>query len=316
MFSEMFTLSMVFAFLTAFAERFFPQIKFLPDWMLTTMGSQDIFTVGEVAKARIGGLFSHSMLGDATAIAFVLQIYLAVRYRGRPFLRAYHWLVALIAIYVVSLTRNRGSLLVLVAGSAYFLWIYRREFRWPRAFAGIGLLFGLLLFGEITSARFQGDIGLLGRTFSTYLERGIPDTRVAIWTGLARVLFERPFLGYGPYFSLKLLGLKVHWPHNAFLFYWFTTGITGVVVFVILIVRILKRSWVGRGLDICRTPLSRGLAAVFHVGVVQFLLGQLRSDHQRGDVFVFLMWILFGLAIAARQVWDDQRRATPTTRPA
>lgn len=312
LFAEMFTLSMVFAFITAFAERFFPTVKFLPNWLLTTFGSQDIFAPGEIAKERVGGLFSHAMLGDATAITFILQVYLATRYKGRPFARAYHWLLALVSLYVISLTRNRGSLLVLMAGSMYFLWIFSKEFKWRRAFAGLIIGTGLLFFGEVTLARFTGDIGLLGRLASTYFQRGIPDTRIGVWTGIWRYLVEKPILGHGPYFSLRAgaLGLQVRWPHNTFLFYWFTTGLIGVIVFAILVFRVLRHTWVGRGLDIGRISRAQGLTAVFHIAAVQFMLGQLRSDHQRGDVFVFLMWIVFAMGIAARQVWDDSRRAS------
>ncbi|MBD3236971.1 MAG: hypothetical protein GF330_09725 [Candidatus Eisenbacteria bacterium] len=309
-FAEMFTISMVIVFFAAFAERFFPQVRFLPSWMLTAFGSQDIFAEG--GKGRVGGLFTHAMLGDATAIAFIVQIYLAIRYRHKPWARAYHWLLALVALYVVSLTRNRGSLLVLMAGSAYFLFIFNRELNWRRVLMGTIVGLALLYFGEVTLARFEGDIGLLGRLAGTYFERGIPDTRVGVWTGIWSFLVERPILGHGPYFSLRYgpLGLSVHWPHNTFLFYWFTTGILGLIAFVVIVLRVFKRTWVGRGLDVCRTPLSRGLTAVFHIAAVQFMLGQLRSDHQRGDVFVFLMWIIFAFGVMARQVWEERKRAT------
>jgi len=308
-FAEMFTASMAFVFLTAFAERFFPHVRFLPQWMLTAFGSSDLFAAREVAEGRVGGLFSHAMLGDATAITFILQVYLATRYRHRWAARAYHWTMALLSIYVVSLTRNRGSLVLLMLGSAYFLFIFRREIKLRRVLAGGLIGIALLFFAEITLERFHGDVGLLGRLLQTHIERGIPDTRVGVWTGIWRMLLEKPILGHGPYFSLRAgaLGLRVLYPHNTLLFYWFTSGLVGVIVFLVLVARVFRRTWVGHGLDIGRASLSRGLTAVFHIAAVMFMLGQMRTDHQRGDVFVFFMWLLFGFGVMARQIWEDRR---------
>jgi O-antigen ligase len=310
-FAEMFTISVVFVFLSAFAQRFFPDVRFLPKWLLTSLGSQDLFFAREVGHGRVGGLFTHVMLGDTTAIACVLQVYLAIRYKARPLLRLYHWLLVLVCLYVVSLTQNRGSLLLMMAGSVYFLFLFSGELNWRRALVGLGVFVGLLYVGEVTLTRFEGDVTLLARLSGTYFERGIPDTRVGVWRQVWDLVMEKPILGHGPYYSLRVgaLGRHVYWPHSAYLYYWFTTGVVGLVVFLVLIARVLKRTWAGRGLTVGGVSLSRGLTAVFHIAVLQFILGQLRSDHQRGDVFVFLMWIIFAFGVMARQLWEEEKRS-------
>jgi hypothetical protein len=42
------------------------------------------------------------------------------------------------------------------------------------------------------------------------------------------------------------------------------------------------------------------------VQVVQFAMAQLRDEHQRGNVYIYIMWILFGLAVASQRIWREE----------
>jgi O-antigen ligase len=217
--------------------------------------------------------------------------------------------MAALAVYVVSLTGNRGALIALMIGMAYFLWMFRRELSWKRALIGLTVFLGLMVVGEKTLGRFQGNITLLTRLAGTYIERGVPDTRRAAWGYVWQRISERPILGHGPYYPLSLIapGQKAVWPHNAYLFYFFSIGLVGLPTFLFLLGRVLKRTWDRGGFRIGDAPLSRGLMVVCHVGVVQFIAAQLRTDHQRGDVYIFFMWILFALGVLSREVWNQSR---------
>jgi O-antigen ligase len=175
--------------------------------------------------------------------------------------------------------------------------VFRREFSWKRVFIGLIAFLGLMLIGEKTLGRFEGNITLLTRVAGTYIERGIPDTRRVAWTYVWDRIMERPILGHGP--------------HNAFLFYFFSIGLVGLPTYLYLVWRVLRRTWDRGGFRIGEAPFSRGMMAVCHVGVVQFLIGQLRTDHQRGDVYIFFMWILFALGILASEVWRASGDAGP-----
>jgi len=302
------TVSAIVLYFAAFMQRFAPGVAFLPRWYLSPLGSPDVFAAA--AQQRIGGVLTHALMGDFAAVICVVQIYLAIRARGTPLWRALHWVLVAVSIYVVSLTGNRGALIALVAGLLLFGWVFRREITAPRILVGLIALFGVLMLGERTLGRFEGNITLLTRMFDTYVERGIPDTRRQSWSYVWQRIADRPWLGHGPFYPLEGLSLsgKAAWPHNAFLFYFFSIGLVGLPTYLFLVGRVLKRTWVGHGLEVGRASFARGFAAVMHIAVVQFLIGQLRTDHQRADVFVYLMWILFALGILAREVWEDEKR--------
>jgi O-antigen ligase len=307
--TRMLTISAGLIYFTGFMERFAPGVAFLPRWYLAALGAGDVFAADE-AHQRIGGVLTHALMGDFAAVTCVMQIYLAIRARGRVLWRIAHWILAALSIYVISLTGNRGALIALVAGLALFIWIFRREITWGRILLMLIAVFGVLMIGEQTLNRFEGNITLLTRTVNTYIDRGIPDTRRQAWGYVWQKIAEKPFLGHGPYYPVGQLSLsgKAAWPHNAYLFYFFSIGIVGLPTFLFLVGRVLKRTWAGHGLSIGRISLAQGLTAVMNIAIVQFLIGQLRTDHQRANVYVFLMWILFGLGILAREVWEGEKR--------
>jgi O-antigen ligase len=311
---ELFTLGMMLVYFSAFMERFFPHVRWLPEWYLGVLGGKGLFAGRTVF--RVGGVFTHPMLADTTAANALLQLFLVLHFKHRPWLRLYHLVVLLLSVYVVSMTSNRGGLLLLLGGGVYFLWVFSRELSWKRAFVGLLLVMALLLIGEMSLRGYEGNVTLLARMAETHVERGVPDTRQGTWAYIWGRIMERPFFGHGPFFNIQGFegAQKALWPHNAYLYYLFTIGLVGLPTYLVLAGRLLKRTWVGRGLAAGEIPLARGLAAVFHMGALQFLLGQLRTDHQRPDPFAYYMWILFGLGILAREVWEDQKRVAAARR--
>lgn len=307
---EMLTIGMVWVCFTAFMEQFLPNVKYLPEWYLSVTRAEYLFAD---LGGRAGGIFrSHDMLSDTMAVMSILQIYLASYYRHRPWLRAYHWCLAILFVYTIPLTGNRGGLAALVAGLFYFLFVYYREVSLKRIFIGLLILSLVLLIGEMT-ATYDVDATLLVRVIETRFERGIPDTRLVVWSLAWELIKEAPIFGHGPFFDVRdgLLGERIMWPHNAWLFYFYTTGLVGLSAFLFLCWRVVRKTWVGMGLKVAEISCARGLSATLHIGIVQFFVGQLRTDHQRGDVFAYFMWILFALGILARSLYDQERREEP-----
>ncbi len=305
--TEMFLLGLGTVFLSVMLQRHFPGLSWLPRGYLTALGARGLFATEAVA--RIGGVYTHALLSDATAIAFLLRIYLAVYYKHNRFMRYYHYAFALLSVYVLSLTGNRGGLLLLMGGLLYFLWIFRRQFTPFRVLVG-GIVLALLFVGsEYILFEFQGEGSLLGRLFRTQLVRGIPDTRVKAWNYIWDQIAASPWIGHGLVYRIgtEVEGLNPVWPHCAYFFYLQLTGVIGLTAFLIICWRVLRRTWVGHNFAIYSVPLSRGLTAVFHVGFLQFLAGQVRTDHQRTDLFVYVMWAIIALGIMCREVWERER---------
>ncbi|MCK4305276.1 MAG: O-antigen ligase family protein [Candidatus Eisenbacteria sp.] len=305
---EMFTISMMVVYFSSVMQRHFPGIVWLPQAFLAPIGGKGLFT--EVVTGRVGGIFTHALLGDSTAVMVILQIYLAIYYRQRPWMRAYHWFLAVASIYVLGLTGNRGGLMGFFLGLTYFLWLFSGEFSWRRFAIGATVIVGLFVLEEAILTHYAKNT-LLTRMFATRLEGGIPETRRHVWTYIWDRILENPVFGHGPYFEIGtyLKGERAAWPHNAYIYYVYTIGLVGLPAYLYLAGRVLQRTWVGRGFSVGDIPVERGLSAMFHIAAVQFLFGQLRTDHQRGDVFIYFMWIIFSLGLLAREVWDQQKSA-------
>ncbi|MCK4414196.1 MAG: O-antigen ligase family protein [Candidatus Eisenbacteria sp.] len=306
--SRMFTVSIAFLYFTAFMERFAPGLEFIPQWYVTALGAEQLFAEG--VRHRIGGVLTHALMGDLAAIGCVHQMYLAIRAKGKPLWRIGHWFLVLVSVYIVSLTGNRGALIAMLGGLFYFFWIFGGEISLKRVLVGLTIFFALLMVGEKTLGRFEGNVTLLTRMAGTYVERGVPDTRRQAWAYAWDLIRERPFLGHGPYFGHEEAspGGKAVWPHNAFLYYFFSIGLVGLPCYLLLLWRVWRRTWAGKRLKVGGISLARGLTAVWHIALVQFIIGQMRTDHQRGDVYVYLMWIIFAFGILARELWEEERR--------
>ncbi len=307
---QMLTIGMVWVCFTAFMEQFFPNVRYMPEWYLSVARAEYMFVE---LGGRAGGIFrSHGMLSDTAAVTAIVQLYLALHYRHRPWLRVYHWGVAFLCVYTIPLTGNRGGLILLIAGLLYFLLVFHKELSPKRILFAFLALAMLIQIGEMT-ATYAVDPALLARMVQTRFERGIPDTRQVVWSHVWGLVTEKPILGHGPHFHVTSgpLSQRILWPHNAYLFYFYTTGIVGMSAFLFLCWRVMRKTWMGIGLQVHKISCAQGLAATFHIAIAQFLLGQMRTDHQRGDVFAYFMWILFSLGILARQIYVRERRERP-----
>jgi hypothetical protein len=146
------------------------------------------------------------------------------------------------------------------------------------------------------------------RLVETQTIRGAPENRVEIWQATLEEIPNHLWLGHGPYYNL-LGGIKQGgraWPHSAYLMYLWTTGIVGLVIFLWILFSVIIRSYPGHKLRLGTIPFARGALVVLHIQVIQFALAQLRDEHQRGNVYVYIMWILFGLAVAAKRIWREE----------
>ena len=305
--AEMFCISMTIVYFTAYMEANHPNITYLPRGYVGGLAAKGLFA-GE-GGIRQAGLFTHAMLADIAATMTLLHLYLALYLKDRRWLRGYHWIMVAISIYMITLSGNRGGLILLFVGLLYFLWTFSKAVTPIRAVTGFFVLAALFILSEAFLYQFQGEGSLIYRMSQTQFYRGIPDTRRTVWAYIWQRIMERPWLGHGVT-SDPATFIEHHrasWPHNAYLYYFFTVGIGGVIVFLLLIWQVLKRTYVGHRLPVGSASFSRGMAAVFHIGALQFFIGQLRTDHQRGNGLAFLMWIIIALGLLAREIWEDEK---------
>lgn len=301
-----------FVNVTALVEHFFA-IEVIPEWFL--------HRAGQTRNAiRVGGIFGfHGLLADFNAIVFYLQIFMGMRARGRG-AKAYYYGLALVGLYVVTLTVNRGGAVAWALGGIYFLFLMRRQLDWVRlAVLAPAVVAAYFLYQTVVSLG-TGRLLLFARLAGTQIERGIPDTRVHAWTLIFRRIPEHIVVGHGPYYELGGVGEEAFvYPHSAYLFYLYTTGILGLSVWLWILGKLVWQSFPGFSADFRRWPLARAAQALLHVQILMFAAAQVRDEHQRGNVYLYVMWILFGLAAVSGRLVREQRargRAAEGRRPA
>ena len=291
--------------ITGVMEYFLPTVRLIPDWFIAAGPTGKRLAEG----GRVGGVFGvHALLADFCAITFTLQAYLFIRAKS-AWGRAFYALLMFASVFQIFVTANRGGFVIWVVAVVYLLWIGRGALTARRVIVALPLVLAAAILIEIVSARYGRVITLFWRLATTQFERGVPETRVQVWSGVMKEIPQHIWIGHGPFYDLRggigVLGRQ--WPHSAYLMYLWTTGILGLAVFLWILAKTLVKSYPGSKLKLGRVSFAHGAMAVAHVQVLQFALAQIRDEHQRGNVYPFLMWGLIGFAVAARRIVDEQR---------
>ncbi len=291
--------------ITGVMEYFLPTIRLIPDWFIAAGPGGRRFAEG----GRVGGVFRfHGLLADFCAMMFIVQAYLFIRARSL-WIRCVMSALMAAGVFQIFATANRGGFIIWVIGFLYFVWLGRSALTVRRVVVGLPVVFIAAFLIDVATAEYGKVLTLWVRLVTTQFKSGIPDTRVEVWREILKEIPNHIWIGHGPFFNL--LGgkhaLGRQWPHSAFLMYLWTTGIVGLTVFMWILLKSIVRSFPGPKLHLGEVPFSRGALAVTHVLILQFALAQIRDEHQRGNVYVFMMWAFFGLAVAARRIWLGSR---------
>lgn len=292
------TVTTVLVFLTVLFEVFSPTKTIIPGWIGVS------YTYGTESALRRGGVVGgHDALADFCVLMFPMFLFRV--YRATTLPRRLFFIAAMILnLFCLVSTANRGGIVGIVVSFGYLLWLARAEFRIVRyTLAGIALVILLPVFDTYISTKTSG-ASLLARTLGTQVEHGLmPETRVTVWTGAWAAFKEHVFLGWGPWFDYKEIPL----PHNAFLWSLVTVGVIGTVPFAYLLIKLFRetaRRVTGR---LEKGSFVEGLMTVLHVQIATFIVLQLRTDYQRSPAYVYLAWLLFGMAAVSMRLIDAER---------
>lgn len=299
---------------TGVMEYFVPKLELIPDWFIAPGPHGKRFGEG----GRVGGVFRfHGLLADFCAMMFVLQAYMFIRSKNIA-ARGFYLLLMLSGLFLLFVTANRGGFIIWVAGLLTMLWIGRGGLTTRRVMVALPILLLVGVMLEAVVTRYGRVITLFWRLATTQLERGVPENRVEVWSAVLREIPNHLWIGHGPFYDLQGGGTAMGrwWPHNAYLMYLWTTGVIGLAVFLWILFKVFWKSRPGSRLRLGEVPFARGALVVAHVQILQFMLAQIRDEHQRGNVYVYLMWIYFGLAVAAERIWKNERRKPPDAAPA
>jgi O-antigen ligase len=286
-----------FVMVTGLMELFFPGASVIPGWLSMKRQLGEGSMSFRIEGMRVGGVFqSQVMLADFGARMLLVMVYVVFRARdniGRMF-----WgFIALLTIASLVATANRGAVMGLMIALVYGFWLFRHKLSPVRMLVIVSSMIVLFAVAEQVLVRYTYATSLTERLAGTYFKGAVPDTRKNTWGPIWEKTMRRPFFGHGPMFDHGTGLDATNWPHNGYLFYWNTIGLFGLLAFLFVVYRVWKES------TIFRLPIARGrsladISRILHLTLVIFLFQQIRTDHQRNDIYIYLVWLMFGLITA------------------
>ena len=303
---KVFAFGAMMVFLTGVIEVFFPGTTIIPGWIELKGLQVSSLSRYRGIGGRIGGAIGEGTLSDFAAIMILLIAYFFVRAKN-PLPKTLWGSFALIAFFNLLGTANRGAFFSLSVGVIYFFYLYRKRISMIRIVGVVSLFIGVLAIGEFVFSNYTHVASMTGRITGTEFEGGVPDTRVGVWEPALRKSFDHIIIGHGPVFEHGVGDNPDFWPHNAYIFYLYTIGSVGLFAFLAISFKVLKMSRSFKKKSVWSTPLG-SLTSILHIQMVLFLLLQLRTDHQRDDIYPYLVWILFGLIVAASKIIQKKEK--------
>lgn len=294
--------------LTAIIELSAPGTNIIPGWLGT---SNQLKHGGEltarVEKMRVGGvLASDANMADFGTQLLGFMVYFALRARN-PAMKTFWFLLSVLTLVATLSTGNRGGLVGIMILFGYALYLFRRRMSFPQKVMIITTAIAAALAADYVLSTYTYATSPIQRMMNTEMHGVVPETRTMTWLPSLKKSLEHPFVGSGPWFEIgKGLSFQF-WPHNAYLFYLQTLGLLGFGAFMWILWRVTKMSlvfWHRMGLH----DDVNDLLALCHIWLVVFAVEQLGIDHQREDIYSFLVWFFFGVIVAAAGI--IQRRST------
>lgn len=293
-------------------ELLFPGRTLIPGWLYTKHEIQFI-----MKNVRVGGPFHDYELSAEFFAMNVPIIFFLVSRSRRLLTKSLLTLLLLADIVMLFTTITRGALISLVIGLLYLAWTCRRDLGFVRLVSLAGAFVGLIATVDFLVARYTISGSLFGRMLQTTFESGIvPENRVFAWGGAIERALKHPWIGNGPGWDF-MSGLKTGlWPHNVYLFYFNITGLFGLGAFLFLLWRLWTASAISRRGSVVRSPFPEALMMMLNGSLLIFIIDQIKIDYPRNDIYMYFIWLFFGLIAATRNVIVGNGKARPKPGPA
>ncbi len=301
-------------YVTVLFEVFMPSTTIVPGWIGVS------YTYETLEGRRMSGVLGgHDTLADWSVLMLPLLFLRLYRASTMP-RRVFYVATLVLGIFALAATANRGGLVGLVFSIGYLVWITRAEFRIVRfTIIGIAMVIALFVFDQYIAGSQEG-ASLIDRMLNTKIEGGaVPETREEVWRDGWKAFRKHVFIGGGPWFDFRK-DLKP--PHNAFLWSLVTVGILGTVPLALFLLKMVRETGKRVRGEFERGSFTSALMTVVHVQLASFVVLQLRTDYQRSPAYVYLMWLLFGIAVVTMRLLDEdsarqaEAESTPDAAPA
>jgi len=289
---------------TAVLELIAPGAVIIPGWigLKSTLGEGTLKY--RVEGIRVGGAFqSHGMLADFGTQIFMFMVFFIIRARN-PVARVMWAIMTVVTLVAILATANRGAGAGFAVAVVLGLVLFRS--RMPFHVQVIVVLSSVSLFlgAQMVLERYTVAASLMDRFTATEFEGVVPDTRKDTWVPALRGALERPFIGHGPWYDPGRGLVRKLWPHNGYLFYFYTIGVFGLSAFLWIIYRVFRCVMIWRHPALKGTDVGDMLRLAL-IWLVTMAVEQMRTDHQRDDIYPYIVWLCFGFGVAA---WNVARR--------
>ena len=308
-----------FVMMTAVVELFFPGAVIIPGWIETAqqLGAGKLRYRAE--GIRVGGAFkSHGMLADFGTQTMLFMIYFAIRARN-PILKACWTGVSMMTLVAVLATANRGAGAGLALAVVLGLTFFGSRISFHKRVLAVLAVVALFLTAEFLMEKYTVASSLIDRFMATEFEGVVPETRQNTWKPALIRSMEHPFIGHGPYYDTTRGLEQALWPHNGYIFYLHSIGILGLAAFFWVLQRVASCSQIWRRKSIRKTRLGT-LATLGQIWLLVLAFEQLRTDHQRDDIYPYILWMSFGFVVAGwhiirKRLAEEEREAGATASP-
>jgi hypothetical protein len=285
--------------LTGVVELFAPGFSLIPGWIQADP-HRGVGRLGfRLEGIRIGGaLGAHGLLSDYCAFTLFFMVFHFLRSKN-PIEKTFWFGASIMAVAVIMATANRGGVLSLLFGLVYSLWVFRRYMNLLRYVILITAVVTVFTATQLALDKYTIAVSMTKRVLGTQLVRGVPETRGTIWQDTFRRSLDHVIIGHGPYFPTSRGLEKQYWPHNGYLYYLYTLGLFGLTAFLMIVYRLFRISLRYRQPLIAKSFVG-AILSILNVQLAVFLVGQVRTDHQRHTdfVYIYIVWMLFGLIVA------------------
>lgn len=283
----------------------------IPGWIEF---SQTTGTEFNTRNVRVGGpFFDFEMLSEFCALNTLLLWFLVMRATTKT-RRVLLSGLLVFNVFILFTTVTRGAFVSLGLGLLYLLFRVRRRIRVvPLAVAGVTIAAGAAFLNFFVS-HFTRSGDILARFQETKFVGLVPDSRVQAWRdGWVRML-EHPLIGHGPYYSQQTGAHFWLWPHNGYLLLGNYVGVVGLGFFLVLLFLLLRLS--NRCSDDVRDPnYARAFLLIAHVQIIVFMVDQTKIDFLRNPTYMFEVWIMFAMLVAASRLARIEASTLPDSQP-
>ncbi len=291
-----------------------PGSTLVPGWIDFVATTGQVFSTRGVRPGSM--FFDFELYSEYCALSALMLMFLMLRSSS---VARRVTLAALLGgvVFMLLATCTRGSIVSLAVGLPYLIWRVRRRLSFVTLVTVLVLGAVGFLSAEWYVANYTRSGSVIERLTQTKFVGLVPDSRVTAWAAGWERMMQHPFIGHGPYYSVRT-GTRIwFWPHNLYLYVGNSIGIIGLGVFVWLLVTLLRISW-PRTDDLVRGDFAKSYLIIAHTQMVVFVVDQIKIEYLRNYIYQFQIWLMFSLLVAAHRISsappESQRAAPPAGR--